>query len=82
MANEVSSSTSRVQGHEGSSFVEVMFAKSPDEAAGCRDLLEQQNIPARVEGETEVSRRSGIAVLVPSNWLIQASELLANRAQY
>lgn len=63
------------------SFVEVMFAKSLDEAAGCRTLLLERRIPARVEVDSEIAKRCGIAVLVPADRLIEASELLASRAQ-
>jgi hypothetical protein len=62
-------------------FVEVMFAKSDDEAIGCRDLLAEQDIPARIEDTEHRNCRSGIAVLVPSDRVVEASELLVTRPQ-
>jgi len=68
-------------GKEDDGFVEVVFAKSPVEASGCRDLLQEQNIPAFVESNAGVNLRSGIAVLVPSDRLVEASDLLATHPQ-
>jgi len=58
-------------------FVEVMFAKTQDEAVRCRDLLEKHSIPARVEPPVVDSRIAGVSVLVPGTRLDDASELLA-----
>jgi hypothetical protein len=68
-------------GVDDSGLVEVMFAKSLDEAFGCRSLLQEQDIPALVEDGATASPRCGIAVLVPSDRLVEASEVLATRAQ-
>ncbi len=74
-------STDAVDGVDGLGLVEVMFAKSLDEAFGCRTLLQEQDIPARVEDGATASRRCGIAILVPSDRLVEASEVLATRTQ-
>lgn len=65
---------------ETTSYVEVMYAKSHEEATGCRDLLEGQAIPARVEESANMPDISGVAVLVPDDRFIEASELLASQA--
>lgn len=68
-------------GQDEGGFVEVVFAKSADEAIGCRDLLENRNIPARLEDGAKPDRHCGFAVLVPSDRLLEASELLVTRPQ-
>jgi hypothetical protein len=65
---------------ENGQFVEVMFAKSTDQASVCCDFLEQQQIPARLEPAAVSARSSGVAVLVPADRLVEASELLASLA--
>lgn len=57
-------------------FVEVIFAKSVDEAEDHRTILEERSIPAFVEPAPEEPSLSGVAVLVPSDRLIDASEVL------
>lgn len=64
----------------GADFVEVMFAKSLDEAKTCCHLLEDVHIPSRFENAPDADR--GIAVLVPEDRLVDASELLAARVQH
>lgn len=81
MVDEGFGSGSLLQKVEGDSFVEVMFAKSRDEADGCKGLLLERQIPARLEVDPNVAKRCGIAVLVPADRLIEASELLASKAQ-
>ncbi len=66
---------------EPENFVEVMFAKSVAEAKDCCGYLAQQHIAARIEVDPDVSRRCGIAVSVPADRLVEASELLAARSQ-
>lgn len=68
-------------GIEPENFVEVMFAKSVAEAKDCCGFLAQQHIAARIEVDPDVSRRCGIAVSVPADRLVEASELLAARSQ-
>ncbi len=58
-------------------FVEVLFARSMDEAVHDCTLLEQYSIPARVEVDPTVPSRSGVAVLVPPSRLVDASEILS-----
>jgi hypothetical protein len=60
-------------------YVEVLFAKSMGEANQCRTYLEDHQIPAQLEPAGDSSRRGGFAVLVPSEMLVEASELLAAR---
>lgn len=62
-------------------YVEVMFAKSLDEATGCRSYLEEQRIPALIEQVRRGRAGIGVAVLVPENRLVEASEYLAARDQ-
>jgi hypothetical protein len=81
MVDEGAGSRDASDGVEDAGLVEVMFAKSLSEAVGCRSLLQEQNIPARVEDDSAAGRRCGIAILVPSDRLIEASELLATRVQ-
>jgi hypothetical protein len=81
MADEGIGSGNIVHETEDDNFVEVMFAKSMDEAADCRRLLQERSIPARVEVDSEIAKRCGIAVLVPADRLLEASELLASKAQ-
>jgi len=66
---------------EPTGFVEVMFAKSSAEADLCCDYLGQRDIPARLESSGASARNCGIAILVPSDRFIEASELLAARLQ-
>ncbi len=62
-------------------FVEVMFAKSPDEACECCTLLEDRGISARVNFDGGNVRDTGVPVLVPADRLDDAAELLAMRVQ-
>lgn len=61
-------------------FVEVIFAKSVDEAEDHRTILEERSIPALVEPAPEEPSQSGVAVLVPSDRLVEASEVLTMNA--
>lgn len=81
MVDEDYGSGSLLQKVENESFVEVMFAKSSGEAEGWRTFLLERQIPARLEIDPNVAKRCGIAVLVPADRLIEASELLASKAQ-
>ncbi len=67
----------RIENLDNGGFVEVMFAKSQHEAADLCNLLEEQHIPVRLEESTGPVSHSGIALLVPSARLVEASELLA-----
>lgn len=62
-------------------YVEVMFARTQEEAQRCRELLEGHAIPARVERPDPAAQVSGVSVLVPSDHLDDASEILALEAQ-
>jgi len=81
MVDEGYGSGNLLQKIEGEGFVEVMFAKSTSEADGCMGFLLERQIPARLEVDPNVAKRCGIAVLVPASRLIEASELLATKAQ-
>ena len=64
----------------GADFVEVMFAKSLEEAKACCTLLEEENIPARYE-QTSDATDGGIAVSVPEGRFVDATEILSSRTQ-
>src|SRR5262245_11396859 len=81
MFEEGVSSQDTVGTSQTESFVEVMFAKTLDEAKECCTLLNAQDIDARIEGLAVAGRKSGIAVLVPDNRFIEASEFLAVNLQ-
>ena len=55
-------------------FVEVMFARTSDEASHFRSFLSQKAIPALVERNPELPDQCGVAVLVPSEKLVEASQ--------
>ncbi len=61
-------------------LVEVMFARSTAEANDCVRALIESDIPARMEGSGRPGAGYGIAVLVPPDRMILASELLAAKA--
>jgi hypothetical protein len=61
-------------------LVEVMFARSTAEANECVRALIESDIPARMEGSGRPGAGYGIAVLVPPDRMILASELLAAKA--
>ncbi len=65
----------------GADFVEVMFASSLDEAKECCALLDDSHIPAKYEEEASAGEK-GIAVLVPEEQFVEASEVLASRVQH
>jgi hypothetical protein len=81
MVDEAHDSDNLLDQADIASYVEVMFAKSLAEANLCCDYLGKQQIPARLESAAIVSRANGVAVLVPSDRFIEASELLASRLQ-
>lgn len=60
----------------GADFVEVMYAKSLDEADRLCALLQQKSIPATIEQDPVLPTQCGVAVLVPSEKLVQASQVL------
>lgn len=66
---------------DGTKYVEVMFAKSVSEARECIGFLEDQLIPARLENTRELAQNCGVAVLVPAERFVDASELLAAREE-
>jgi hypothetical protein len=61
-------------------YVEVMFARTADEASSCCSLLQDHRIPSRTAGGPEIDDR-GVAVLVPDMYQDDALEILAMRAQ-
>lgn len=60
-------------------FVEVMFARSMPEARDFVSYLLEQEIPARLENTGGAVPACGVAILVPSDRMIEAAELLAAR---
>lgn len=81
MMDEEMSTMNGVKCSMDSEFVEVLFARSSVEAREFLGMLQQHNIPARMESSATPQRESGVAVLVPSDRLIEASEFLAAAAQ-
>ncbi len=57
-------------------FVEVMYARTPDEASHLRSFLSEKAIPALVERNPDLPDQCGVAVLVPSEKLVEASQQL------
>ena len=64
----------------GADYVEVMFAKTLEEAKACCSLLEEENIPARYEKSADATD-DGIAILVPEDHFVDATEILSSRTQ-
>lgn len=60
----------------GAFYVEVVFAKTTDEAERYRRLLEQKSIPSMIEPASELPSPCGVAVLVPGDQFIEATEVL------
>lgn len=69
-----------VCGSEGSEFVEVLFARTRDEADGWRRALESRSIPSQIENLPQLPAPCGVAVLVPGGQLVDASEVLVRMA--
>ncbi|MBX3395632.1 MAG: hypothetical protein KF841_09720 [Phycisphaerae bacterium] len=65
---------------KGFDFVEVFFARSRSEADRCCRRLEAVSIPAQVESAASLPSECGVAVLVPSTRLVEASEILTRMA--
>lgn len=64
-------------------FVAVMFAHNRREAELCRSLLTNHGITAELEpGGSRMRRLAGISVLVPSEKLIEASDIVASSDFY
>ncbi len=76
MVDESMGSVSAAGESESAAFVEVMFARSLGEAAHCCELLRGQDILAQVENGAS-GKSCGIAVMVPNDRFIEASEFLA-----
>ena len=81
MVDEARDSDNVLDQVDAASYVEEMFAKGLAEANLCCEYLEKQQIPARLESASVVTRASGVAVLVPADRFLEASELLAARLQ-
>jgi hypothetical protein len=81
MAEECFESANCLDRVESGGFVEVMYAKNLGEATECCGLLAEQSIPACVEPAAGSVSCLGVAVLVPHNRLVEASELLAAHAR-
>ncbi len=62
-------------------FVEVAFARTVDEARSHCEVLLNNAIPAYIEAGTGKPAPCGIAVLIPSDRLVDASEFLTIQAQ-
>lgn len=66
---------------DGAGLVEVMFARSEDEATVCCSLLEEHDIHATLSRTGIEDDDRGVAILVPEANQDEALELLALRAQ-
>ncbi len=62
-------------------YVEVAFARNKADAEVIRLLLASSSVPAQIESDTAGSMQRGIAVLVPADKLVEASEILTVRAE-
>lgn len=62
-------------------FVEVIFAKNREDADQIRALLTASAIPSEIESDMAATAQRGVAVLVPADKLVQASEILTVRAE-
>lgn len=76
MVDESISSLSAPSAPESTALVEVMYARTMGEATHCCELLRGREIHAQIEGKTS-DKACGIAVMVPSDRFIEASEFLA-----
>jgi hypothetical protein len=61
-------------------YVEVLFAKNLSEADNLRRILEAKSIPALTERNMAHPVSCGVAVLVPVERLVDASEVLTKMA--
>lgn len=62
-----------------SDYVEVMFAKSASEAQDLVRFLQESQVPAQLENSLGLTADCGVAILVPSERFVEASEILATR---
>lgn len=62
-------------------LIEVAYAKTLDEARSHCAVLQSNSIPAYVEPDVGMPKPCGIAVLIPSDRLIEASAFLTIQAQ-
>ncbi|QDV90307.1 hypothetical protein RAS2_13860 [Phycisphaerae bacterium RAS2] len=76
MVDESMGSVSAPGTTESGALVEVMYARTLGEATHCCDLLRGQEIQAQIEGGSS-GKACGIAVMVPNDRFIEASEFLA-----
>ncbi len=81
MMDEDAGSRNVLQHRADAGFVEVMFARTDVEAAELVAFLTEQHIPAKQENAAGLMRGCGVAILVPANRFVEASELLAARTQ-
>ncbi len=81
MMDETMGIANTVKCAEETDFVEVMFARNTQEAKDCIQFLLENQVPSRLESERGKQAEYGVAVLVPSDRMIEATELLAARAQ-
>jgi hypothetical protein len=82
-------------GSEYEEFVPVVYARSEDDAEKYRQLLEDHDIPALIDDESEDEDeqqkgkakrrrglRHGVPILVPEAMLDEASEVIADREDF
>jgi hypothetical protein len=81
MKDETISSGNVLHWVDGTKYVEVMYAKSVSEARDCIEFLEDRLIPARLENTRELTQNCGVAVLVPADRFVEASEVLSAREE-
>lgn len=61
-------------------FVEVSFARNLTDAERLRRYLETRSIPAQTERNLDLPVQCGVAILVPAERLVDASEMLTKMA--
>lgn len=80
MMDETMATANTLQSAGEVEFVEVMFARTMEEARDCVSFLLERDVPARIESQPGMQPAYGVAVLVPGDRMIEASEMLAARA--
>ncbi|MEE8170914.1 MAG: hypothetical protein V3T70_10235 [Phycisphaerae bacterium] len=78
MSSPSSEGRPAITSYASADYVAVMFATNHGEAEVCRSVLDEHGIPARIEPDAADRRTPGISVLVPSDYLVDASGLLTD----
>ncbi|MCG8408240.1 MAG: hypothetical protein MI923_23820 [Phycisphaerales bacterium] len=81
MVEQIISFGNTLQEVDRCDFVEVIFARTRNEAGDYRALLEGHGIASRIETGLHTPSQYGVAVLIPKDRLVEASEILTIQAQ-